>query len=197
MRNNGNDIEIANNDSLHVSENCKAPPKLCMAGINEPANEKYNSNKKNYPSTTKTEKLQNKVSFSSVEVRSYPLILGDNPGGDGIPLTLSWEYSNKFSLSLDRFEYLRQSRHPRKKNVDELKMNPNRRHIYAKYAGFSNEDITQVMIETNKIRKSRRRTIEHIQRTHYLFLHYDNTKNLLPLLGKFSSMITLRRYIQK
>merc|ERR1719410_3347219 len=50
---------------------------------------------------------QPKVSFSSVEVRCYDMILDNNPGKDGSDLTLSLDYSKAYSMSLDKFESLR------------------------------------------------------------------------------------------
>ena len=46
-----------------------------------------------------------KVGFSSVEVHSHRLTLGDNPGvSSGIPLTLGWEVEDSEHYDLDDYE---------------------------------------------------------------------------------------------
>lgn len=102
--------------------------------------------------------VKSKVSFSMVEVRIYPFTLGDNPvAHNGLPLTISWDYSKKITMSLNMFECLRE---PIRKTVRrELKITHERKILLLKNAGFSMVDIEQVKQEMNKIRKSRKRTI--------------------------------------
>ena len=46
-----------------------------------------------------------KVKFSSVKIREYPMIPGDNPSvSNGPPLTMDWTASKTFSVTIDRFE---------------------------------------------------------------------------------------------
>lgn len=45
------------------------------------------------------------VSFADVEVRSYPIILGDNPAvSAGPPLTIDWDPSDLVACSVDEYE---------------------------------------------------------------------------------------------
>mmetsp|Transcript_19057 Transcript_19057/g.47133 ORF Transcript_19057/g.47133 Transcript_19057/m.47133 type:complete len:238 (+) Transcript_19057:155-868(+) len=48
---------------------------------------------------------QRSVSFSSIEVREYPLCMGDNPGClRGVPISMGWTYTEEKALSLDEYE---------------------------------------------------------------------------------------------
>eukprot|EP00980_Cylindrotheca_fusiformis_P030861 scaffold25535_cov117-Cylindrotheca_fusiformis.AAC.4 len=45
------------------------------------------------------------VSFSSIEVREYPLCIGDNPGCKrGVPIAIDWEYNQESRFSVDDYE---------------------------------------------------------------------------------------------
>ena len=50
--------------------------------------------------------MKRNVSFSSLEIRSYNVTLGDAPTASGPPVTLSWEY-NPTSESYDVDRYIR------------------------------------------------------------------------------------------
>ena len=56
---------------------------------------------------TSTEKKKNPktVRFSNLEIRTYPLTLGDNPSvSSGPPLTLDWNYETTHTFSVDAYE---------------------------------------------------------------------------------------------
>lgn len=49
--------------------------------------------------------MRSRVSFNSVDVRSYDRCAGDNPSCRwGVPISLDWSYSKSSSVSLDEFE---------------------------------------------------------------------------------------------
>ena len=56
---------------------------------------------------TSTEKKKNPktVRFSNLEIRTYPLTLGDNPSvSSGPPLTLDWNHETTHTFSIDAYE---------------------------------------------------------------------------------------------
>lgn len=57
-------------------------------------------------------KLQQHVRFGSTTVRTYPMILGDHPGGvsTGPPLTLDWEHLEEITFDLNEYERKKQQR---------------------------------------------------------------------------------------
>jgi len=103
-----------------------------------------------------------KVSFSKVEIRCYPMILGDNPGVDnGVPITLSWEYSRPITVSLNLHEYLRQSN---RNSMNPTRLSAEWRHDYVIDAGFTIKDIIQVKKEINYIKLSRKRVVRNFNK---------------------------------
>ena len=65
-----------------------------------------------------------KVWFDQLEVREYPMILGDNPAtSEGAPVTIDWEFQNEFLVDVEYFELYRPSR----KSKDHFKLSSKRR----------------------------------------------------------------------
>jgi hypothetical protein len=59
------------------------------------------------------------VSFSTIEIREYPMIMGISPStSDGCPLEIDWEELGRYSLDLEQYEELR----PPRRIKDELAM---------------------------------------------------------------------------
>lgn len=53
-----------------------------------------------------------KVTFKSLEIRSYPIILGDNPNcSHGPPIQIDWEPFRTKKFSIDEYEARRKSRY--------------------------------------------------------------------------------------
>lgn len=68
--------------------------------------------------------LPKSVSFTSVEIREYNVIVGDHPCcSAGFPLTLDWEYREIDNIEVDIYEAVRMPRRHR----DELKISPEER----------------------------------------------------------------------
>jgi hypothetical protein len=81
-------------------------------------------NKEVCPATVETNKVDTKeacstrhkksVSFASVEIRNYSVIIGDHPCcTQGCPLSLDWDYVSSDAQSLDEYESTRYPRIPR------------------------------------------------------------------------------------
>lgn len=99
------------------------------------------------------------VKFDKVIIRTYPIELGDNPGGtQGPPLTISWKYDDEFSTSVDVFE---KTRIPLRRHADkdELWISPVRRHILLQKAGYSARELREAIEEILAIRKQRNSTL--------------------------------------
>lgn len=68
--------------------------------------------------------LQKSVSFTSVEIREYNVIVGDHPCcATGFPLTLDWEYREVNNIEVDKYEKVRSPR----RHKEELKISPEER----------------------------------------------------------------------
>ena len=55
-------------------------------------------------------KKKEEVRFVSVELREYPIILGDNPSctaGPPIAIALDWDYDTLTSCTIDEYESMR------------------------------------------------------------------------------------------
>lgn len=96
------------------------------------------------------------VSFSTVEFRSYAMILGDNPSCDdnGPPLTIDWDPEGSKTLYINKYEDWREQRCGRR-HGDQLKIGGFSRHRILKRSGVSSNDILDRMKEMNIIRRRR------------------------------------------
>eukprot|EP00527_Entomoneis_sp_CCMP2396_P005155 CAMPEP_0198148298 /NCGR_PEP_ID=MMETSP1443-20131203/40863_1 /TAXON_ID=186043 /ORGANISM="Entomoneis sp., Strain CCMP2396" /LENGTH=187 /DNA_ID=CAMNT_0043812953 /DNA_START=311 /DNA_END=874 /DNA_ORIENTATION=+ len=66
-----------------------------------------------------------RVSFSSLEIRSYNVVIGDHPCcSQGCSVSLGWEYSETPPLPLEQYE---RCRRPRRK-ISEMRMSPEERY---------------------------------------------------------------------
>ena len=103
-----------------------------------------------------------RVSFSDISMREYTMTVGDNVTVYGAPVTLSWTYEARDTLSLDDYEFQRSGH--RKRNMRQMHISAVRRKAILLRAGFSTDDIRAAKRASNRTRRQR-----------YL------TKQLLPL----------------
>lgn len=96
------------------------------------------------------------ITFSSVEVRTYNRILGDNPACSGGPPTqLDWEYEVSTNISLDEYEKVRPPLRPKL----DLHLTPfMRRYSMHNDFGFSHQEINAACVGIQKIRSQRAHT---------------------------------------
>ena len=98
------------------------------------------------------------VSFHKIEINLIPMELGDNPTCKGIPVTLGWEADRTEVFDLEAYEEFKP--YPRTKM--ELQMSPAIRQEYIVASGdHARSEIAAVMKETEKIQKSRARSIKN------------------------------------
>ena len=100
------------------------------------------------------------VSFASVQVREYPMILGDNPScTSGPPVTLDWTYDAKASMSctVDEWESGRDSTR-RMKSV--IRVPSSVRMEWVLDAGFTPTEVHEAIRDVQNYQRRRRSSIE-------------------------------------
>jgi hypothetical protein len=97
------------------------------------------------------------IGFSTVEIREYPIQIGDNPSVTrGVPITIGWDHCSSYTLNLDDFELVR----PARRLKLQLKMESLDRIRMLKAMGYSRQDIQQEVRKVNADRGRRQRTRE-------------------------------------
>jgi hypothetical protein len=95
------------------------------------------------------------VSFGNVQIREYPIVLGDNPGGSsGPPLSIEWTHQSESSVPLDAYEQDR----PNRRDRAEMCMPAFLRVKMLQEAGYSRAEIVALQKPVNITRVQRRRT---------------------------------------
>eukprot|EP00980_Cylindrotheca_fusiformis_P031046 scaffold25739_cov113-Cylindrotheca_fusiformis.AAC.2 len=94
------------------------------------------------------------VSFHSVEINEFPMILGDNPDCSGIPVQIGWQPHRVEKLSLDTYE--EQKPQPRKR--PDLVLTPEKREAIV--AGTPQKEIRTAVHEANQIRRYRQYSVD-------------------------------------
>ncbi len=106
------------------------------------------------------------IVFAKVEIREYPIIVGDHPGGGkGVPLTIDWHTVHTMSWDLDQYEHVRV---PHRRKMQEMRMAAGRREKILKDLGFSRKEILWGLKSANIVRNLRRKTndLQHLDRMH-------------------------------
>ena len=97
------------------------------------------------------------MSFGSIEVRSYEIILGDNPGvSDGPPLTIDWDHFESVpACPVDMYEEKKNMTPTR--DLNDMRMSPGYRFdLLARTCSM--EEITKRIKEGTKARRQRSET---------------------------------------
>lgn len=112
---------------------------------------------------TKTKKIliddnkKDKVSFSKIYIREYPIIVGDNPSiMTGVPITIDWVHVSEINFEIDEYEELK----PESRTMAQLRMPSSCRNGILQRQGFSSSDIKRGLRQANIIKGQRRRTAE-------------------------------------
>ncbi|CAJ1955916.1 unnamed protein product [Cylindrotheca closterium] len=98
--------------------------------------------------------MKREVSFTAVEITEYPMVLGDNPDCDGIPIQIGWKAQHSETVPLDTYEEAKKE--PRKKS-DLLLSEDKRRKIVE---DFSRKEIDTAVREANQIKRYRKFSVD-------------------------------------
>lgn len=93
--------------------------------------------------TASNHSKESKLSFSSISVRVYPVLIGDNPSvTEGVPLTIGWEPSAEESFAVEEYE----SSHKAEpvSSLQEMKFTEQQRAQIAKNLGYSDNKISKI-----------------------------------------------------
>jgi len=98
--------------------------------------------------------MERSVSFSCVEIRKYPIILGDNPScKKGAPISIDWNYFEKNDHLIDDYEL---ERNGNRRSKCEFKVGPvARKRILKEESGVSEERIRYAIMAVNQTQKRR------------------------------------------
>lgn len=102
------------------------------------------------------------VSFSTIEIRHYDRILGDNPSCScGPPLSIGWDHDESSTIvdTVDDYEY---SRTTRRRGHKELTIPRSERQKLLLKLGYSRKEITQTVRTIVKLKKKRRQTVNNL-----------------------------------
>lgn len=101
------------------------------------------------------------VCFASVQVRQYPVILGDNPScTSGPPVTLGWNYDTDSSLSctVDEWE---SGRNSTRRLREEIRVPSSVRMEWLLDAGFTPTQVSEAIQDVQKHQRRRQSSIEN------------------------------------
>ena len=100
------------------------------------------------------------VSFTVVEVREYPRILGDSPSvSSGPPISISWKYDEKATLSVPVEEWER-IRDGDRRTKQEIRVPEDIRRAWLIDAGYSGFEMQRVINDIAKDKKHRRSSLD-------------------------------------
>lgn len=104
--------------------------------------------------------MKRNVSFTSLEIRSYNITVGNAPTANGVPISLDWEYDPKATQTydLETFEALRD---PRREKKDLHLPHHHRVYLLMRDAGVSRHEINKAIEESRRSYKNRQKTLRN------------------------------------
>lgn len=109
------------------------------------------------PGTSKRSMNRN-VSFSSLEIRSYSVTLGDQPTMSGPPISLDWKYDPASTAVYDVDTYESHKHPPRSKQ--EMLMSASHKYFLMRDMGFTRGEIKAAVEEAKRVQNRRKKTIK-------------------------------------
>ena len=104
------------------------------------------------------------VSFSSLEMRSYNVTVGDAPTSAGPPVSLDWEYDpNSTCYDVDYYESYRSLEAPRRSKAELLMPAYHRRDLLNKEWGYSRGQVDRAALEAKKVAEERKKTRQNLK----------------------------------
>jgi len=117
------------------------------------------------------------VSFRSISIREYPMIVGDNPSvSSGPPLTIAWDFDELGTILLEEYENHR----PTRRSADQMTIPKMERLKILESSGISRSEIEKVVKDVNIARSQRLQTRNNLSNDKGT----DEKKGLLNILGR-------------
>lgn len=92
------------------------------------------------------------VRMGEIEIRTYPVILGDHPDcSSGPPVTIAWEYSKRQVMNIDDFE----SNHSRRSGTELVMSYYDRKRLVRHYSRYTDQEINEAINEVNRVKRQR------------------------------------------
>lgn len=114
-------------------------------------------------SSTETKKNPKTVQFSNLEIRTYPLTLGDNPSvSSGPPLTLDWNHETTHTFSVDAYESQLAPPEDRRPLAAMARPASLRIAILCDDARIGLRTVQATVREVEAVKRQRRRTVESL-----------------------------------
>ena len=170
-------INVNSTDNYHALRKSSTEEKLDVL-LNGSSNKKFNMIFSNVDESTVastnislpgkrylSNRIRNKrrVHFSNVEVREYPMILGDNPAvSSGPPITIDWEYSVRYQQDMD--EHIKMTPLPRRSEKQMVMPSFYRKNLLRE-GGYSDNDIQWASMEADFVTSQRIATIKSLRLT--------------------------------
>eukprot|EP00978_Attheya_sp_CCMP212_P015754 scaffold40803_cov20-Attheya_sp.AAC.1 len=113
------------------------------------------------PRQVQVETREPKISFDSVEIRSYERVLGDNPScSSGPSVSIGWDYDEKLTVSMSIEEYEREKPH---RLVDlEMILSRREREDMLMELGYTQSQIATNVRLNIRIKNQRRQTVNNL-----------------------------------
>ena len=114
-------------------------------------------------SSTETKNNPKTVQFSNLEIRTYPLTLGDNPSvSSGPPLTLDWNHETTHTFSVDAYESQLAPPEDRRPLAAMARPASLRVAILCDDARIGLRTVQATVREVEAVKRQRRRTVESL-----------------------------------
>lgn len=121
-----------------------------------------------------------RVRFESIEVREYPMVIGDHPSCSyGVPVQLDWVHEKTYIRELELYEFCRSGRRQGRK---ELLIPFQERARIVLDAGFSLDEIGGATLSVINAKKEREESLKKSRR-------WEGKKLPLSIMSGFTALI--------
>eukprot|EP00814_Leptocylindrus_danicus_P004896 CAMPEP_0116022308 /NCGR_PEP_ID=MMETSP0321-20121206/10910_1 /TAXON_ID=163516 /ORGANISM="Leptocylindrus danicus var. danicus, Strain B650" /LENGTH=258 /DNA_ID=CAMNT_0003493355 /DNA_START=96 /DNA_END=872 /DNA_ORIENTATION=- len=111
-------------------------------------------------STNSRVSVSSNVSFNKVQIREYPVTIGDNPSvSTGPPLSIGWDVQEEYHHDLDDYE---DGRGPRRETFQMIVPRKTREDML-KHAGHSRREFASAIRGTIRTKNQRKATVRNLQ----------------------------------
>lgn len=126
--------------------------------------------------------IRHSVSFSTLTVREYPRLLGDNVTTLGPPISMDWHYEDENVYDLVEYD---EASHEMRRTKSEMVLPSATRNDMLSACGFTKKEIQAAVKKSTIARNQRKRTIETLK--------FQPVQELMESMGKKNPLQRLRR----